>query len=353
MFLAGLDAEVGIGVALLSMISIVIQAKSDKLRIVHVNHSFFSAVLCSVRCPAQGCITRLADMVAEVPLSHPFRAAACGLARAGIIAGLLSASASLAADTPAEEGVRAQQSQAQLQEQIDQAGQATKARLAELRELEDATRSLRHDNARRGRRLAEEAGRQRRLADALSTLEQTRQALPRIEDAMSRQLRAFIRQDMPFLEDERLARVEGDSDALETAEHIRRLLKTWRTELAYGREIDTWRGRLEQGDGTAREVDFLRLGRIGWYYLTPNGREGGVWHSDSDEWQPLSEAARREVRHGLAIAEDKRAPELLTVPLSIGVDDAGEQAIGVDDASEKAIGVDDAGKEENSRGDRT
>ncbi len=37
MLLAGLDAEIGIGVDLLSMISIVIHGKSGKLRSVHIS----------------------------------------------------------------------------------------------------------------------------------------------------------------------------------------------------------------------------------------------------------------------------------------------------------------------------
>lgn len=256
-------------------------------------------------------------------MSKPFRAAAYGLIMAGSTAMLLSAGPSLAADDPAtprlaQGGVESQRTQAALQEQIDQASDRTREALAELRDLESETRALRQQNRTRTHRLADEAERQLALARALDTLAHTREALPRIEHNMARQLRGFIERDMPFLAQERLARVEDD-EALAPAARIRRLLEAWRTELEYGREVDRWRGRLGNADGDAREVDFLRLGRIGWYYLTPDGREGGVWQAESREWQPLDEAGRREVRHGLLMARDQRAPELLTVPLSVKV----------------------------------
>ncbi|MDN6181039.1 MAG: DUF3450 domain-containing protein [Halomonas subglaciescola] len=254
-------------------------------------------------------------------MSIPFRTAAYGWVMAGSMA-LLPASTAFAADSQASDGVKAQRTQAALQGQIDQADSQTQGALTELRKLEGETRTLRHQNDRRTRKLAGEARRQRELTAALDTLEQTRKALPRIEDAMARQLEGFIKQDMPFLEQERLARVKPGADTLDSTAHIRQLLKAWRMELDYGREVDRWRGRLTQADGAERDVDFLRLGRIGWYYLTPDGRKGGVWQTDTREWQPLDETQRREVRHGLQIANDQRAPELLAVPLSIKVADA-------------------------------
>ncbi|WP_344703891.1 DUF3450 domain-containing protein [Halomonas cibimaris] len=256
-------------------------------------------------------------------MTNTIRAAAYCLAAAGALAALLPAGSSWAADEAAAsraavDGVDAQHTQAKLQAQIDQASEKTRTAIAELRKLERETRALRHQNRKQQRRLADEAERQQALGRALDTLEHTRKALPRIEQDMARQLSGFIKNDMPFLKQERLARVEND-EALAPAARIRRLLEAWRAELAYGRDVDRWRGRVQLSDEETREVDFLRLGRIGWYYLTPDGRKGGVWHAERRQWQPLDEAGRREVRHGLLVAEAQRAPELLTMPLSVTV----------------------------------
>ena len=246
------------------------------------------------------------------------------------LAGVLASGTLLASEqavAQAAESVEAQQTQAALQEQIDAADEQTREQLEELRRLERETRRLEADNASLAGGLAEEAERQQRLATALDTLEETRAALPVIEQNMVEQLSNWIEGDLPFLRDERLARVERQpgEQGENTIERINSLLEAWRVELDYGREMDSWRGRLRQ-ENREREVDFLRIGRVGFYYLTPDGREGGVWNAESGEWQPLNDEYLREVRSGLRMAEDQRAPELLTLPLSVSANDQqGEQ----------------------------
>jgi len=246
------------------------------------------------------------------------------------LAGVLASGTLLASEqavAQAAESVEAQQTQAALQEQIDAADEQTREQLEELRRLERETRRLEADNASLAGGLAEEAERQQRLATALDTLEETRAALPVIAQNMAEQLSNWIEGDLPFLRDERLARVERQpgEQGENTIERINSLLEAWRVELDYGREMDSWRGRLRQ-ENREREVDFLRIGRVGFYYLTPDGREGGVWNAESGEWQPLNDEYLREVRSGLRMAEDQRAPELLTLPLSVSANDQqGEQ----------------------------
>ncbi|OWV28441.1 DUF3450 domain-containing protein [Halomonas campaniensis] len=258
-------------------------------------------------------------------LNRPFFALRGWWLAGVLVSGTLLASEQAVAQ--AAESVEAQQAQAALQEQIDAADEQTREQLEELRRLERETRQLEAENASLSGRLAEEAARQQRLATALDTLEETRAALPVIEQNMSAQLSQWIERDLPFLREERLARVERqpDEQGQNTIERINGLLEAWRVELDYGQEMDSWRGRLNQ-DGREREVDFLRIGRIGFYYLTPDGREGGVWSAQSGEWQSLDEEYLRELRSGLRMAEDQRAPDLLTLPLSISVNDLqGEQ----------------------------
>lgn len=237
------------------------------------------------------------------------------------LAGMLASTSLMASDETmdqAAQSVEAQQVQSELQQQIDRADEATREQLEELRQLEQETRQMSASNAALSSRLASEAERQQRLAQALDTLSDTRAALPVIEQDMAEQLTRWIESDLPFLRGERLARVEGvEVSSQESAERIAELLEAWRAELAYGRQVDSWRGRLQRDGGAPREVDYLRIGRIGLYYLTPDGREGGVWDQQRGEWLALEERARREVRNGLRIADDQRTPELLQLPLSI------------------------------------
>ena len=242
---------------------------------------------------------------------------------AALCALLLAATANAASLTV--EAGDAQRQQAELQAQIDAADDESRAMLAELRERESETRRLEQENARLVPHLVEQAEQLRRREAALDTLDTTRQALPSLQASLVTRLDAWIQDDLPFMLPQRRARVSSleaslaDPD-LDDAERMERILNVWRHELAYGMEMDAWRDHLvamaDESRATRREVDYLRLGRVGLYFLTPDGREGGVWLAEQDRWAALDDQQRREVRKGLRMARDQRAPELLQLPVS-------------------------------------
>ncbi|SDO65983.1 Protein of unknown function [Halomonas shengliensis] len=249
-------------------------------------------------------------------------------------AGLLLATTPLLGQELLQEAGEGQRAQAELQVRIDAADEATRDMLAELRRLEAQTRRLQAQGEAQAPRLDRLAERLDEREAALETLADTRERLPALESALVSRLQAWVERDLPFLVEERLARVAtleqglADPDA-SAAERLDRILAAWRAELDYGRELDAWRGTLHQAEGEGgnrREVDFLRLGRVGLYYLTPDGREGAVWRADEARWQLLDEAGRVELRHGLRIARDQRAPELLTLPVSHPITAAAQEA---------------------------
>lgn len=240
----------------------------------------------------------------------------------------LLVAASAGADEVLQEASQAQRAQAELQARIDAADDEMRERLEELRRLERETRRLDAENDLLAPRLARQAETLARREAALATLAETREALPALEQGLVERLASWVERDLPFLAEERRARVASLETGLadpqaSAAERLERILAAWRAELDYGREFDAWRGYLEQG-GARREVEFLRLGRVGYYYLTPDGRQGGVWQADEGRWAELDERARREVRHGLHIARDRRAPELLRLPVSQPLQSAAE-----------------------------
>ncbi len=236
----------------------------------------------------------------------------------GGLLGLILAMPALA-ETPLAESLEAQRAQAAWQARIDAADDESRAMLEELRGLEAETRRLRQESDRLAPGLATRSERLDRREAALDALADTREALPELQEALIERLDAWVAADLPFLREQRQARVTAleaslvDPD-LDDAERLERILAAWRAELDYGREMDAWRGYL---DGEVRrEVDFLRLGRVGFYYLTPDGRQGGVWLAEQGNWVALDDAERRQVRQGLRMARDQRAPELLRLPVS-------------------------------------
>ncbi|MBZ9556573.1 MULTISPECIES: DUF3450 domain-containing protein [unclassified Modicisalibacter] len=255
----------------------------------------------------------------------------------GVLTALLLAGVPLgsqAQDTLREQSVSAQQTQAQLQQKIDAADDETRQALRELRSTRREASRLEDYDAELARQVERQAKTLAQRERAVSQLADAEERLPVLTRQLVGRLQTLVDADMPFLRGERQARIESlqqmlDDGELSAADKLDRVLAAWRTELDYGREVDAWHGRLyqpEQGDAGASEasraVDYLRVGRLGWYYLTPDGDRGGVWQADAHRWQPLDGGALREVRKGLRIARDERAPALLDLPVSLTPEDA-------------------------------
>jgi hypothetical protein len=139
---------------------------------------------------------------------------------------------------------------------------------------------------------------------------------------MINDLGRFIKVDMPFLLDERQARVNKlkklmvRSD-LTLAEKSRRVFEAFQIENDYGRTIEAYKGQLEI-DSNKLDVEFLRIGRIALVYRDLSGTRTGVWDSSAKNWQAVSGSQyKRYMIKGLKIARQEMAPELLTIPLIV------------------------------------
>jgi hypothetical protein len=133
----------------------------------------------------------------------------------------------------------------------------------------------------------------------------------------------FVMADVPFLKDERAARVEklksmmGRSDVT-VAEKYRKVMKAYQTEMDYGRTIESYRGEIEIA-GTMREVDFLRTGRISLVFKTLDGKELGVWNNKTKSFENLDPVYKSNVLKGIRIAREQTAPGLIKIPVTAPV----------------------------------
>ena len=65
----------------------------------------------------------------------------------------------------------------------------------------------------------------------------------------------------------------------------------------------------------AREVEFLRVGRVALLYQSPDGQVSGAWDQESRQWQSLGSDYKNQIRQGLKIANKQIAPELVLLPI--------------------------------------
>jgi hypothetical protein len=167
------------------------------------------------------------------------------------------------------------------------------------------------------------AGQEVELASLQESIEQIgiveRQIMP-LMIRMFDGLEQFIHLDLPFLKEERLARIERLRAIMErsdvtVAEKFRRLTEAFQIENDFGRTIETYKDALEI-EGATLEVNVLRLGRIGLYYQTNDASATGRWDPVAQKWTPLTGGtARNQVRQGIRIARKLVAPDLLLLEI--------------------------------------
>lgn len=165
--------------------------------------------------------------------------------------------------------------------------------------------------------LEQQEQRKQALKEQLERLQRTREALIPMLVRMVDGLEQFISLDLPFLAEERgerLARLRQTlaDPQLSVSEQYRRVFEAYQVEADYGRSLEAWRGPL---DGQAQIVDYLRIGRMAWYYLSLDGQSAWQWNRRKQSWQAVPAQLVPAIRKGLRVASEQAAPELLALPL--------------------------------------
>jgi hypothetical protein len=145
-------------------------------------------------------------------------------------------------------------------------------------------------------------------------LEATQQAMQPLIQRMFTSLEQFVLNDIPFLADERRKRIDSLRMIVEgenpVSEKFRRLLEAYQIEIEYGRSMNAYAGKLEDG----RDVHFVHLGRVSLMYRTTDGSETGYWDRTQRKWV-VDSGYSRAVEQAIRMAEETVAPDLVIVPV--------------------------------------
>jgi hypothetical protein len=91
-------------------------------------------------------------------------------------------------------------------------------------------------------------------------------------------------------------------------------MEAWQIENDYGATSETYTAEVTI-DGTTREVDFMRIGRVALLYLTPNGEIANAWDQRTRTWVPLDAQYRESIRQGLRVLATG-SPEMFVIPVA-------------------------------------
>ena len=156
------------------------------------------------------------------------------------------------------------------------------------------------------------------LNEQLSQVDDTNDSILPLMIRMIDTLEKFITLDMPFNLNERLDKVHKLKDQINDAnissgEKYRHIMDAYQHELGYGKTIGTYKGTL--GDNDEKTVEFIRIGRIGWFYQTLDGSEHKYWNSNSRSWEDLPSEYNNSLLKARRIANKQQAPDLISLPV--------------------------------------
>ena len=145
-----------------------------------------------------------------------------------------------------------------------------------------------------------------------------RQIGPLIE-RMIDNLEKFVELDAPFLVREREDRISFLRETLDRAdvsvsEKFSQVLQAYQIENGYGTTIDAYTDTIEV-QGSERQVDMLRWGRVILAFQTPDQEITGVWDKKAGDWQILDSEFRSGVRNGIRIARKTQTADIVLLPV--------------------------------------
>ena len=190
-----------------------------------------------------------------------------------------------------------------------------------------------------------------RINDEIVNIQDTTQKVSPLMIRMKNSLGEFVKVDLPFLSSEREKRIK-DLDKLfvtsgvSLSEKFRKVLEAYLVENEYGTTIGTYVDTIEL-DGKKQSVEFLKVGRIGLYYLTKDKEKAGIWNLQKNQWDKLSGSHRAMVENAIKVANKQASPSLLTLPIIKSVVVAKEE---VKNKVEKADSDSEATNEESEEG---
>ena len=203
------------------------------------------------------------------------------------------------------------------QQRVTGLAKQTQDLLAQYRSVVRETESLKIYDDNLARVVTDQRNEIQSINRQLSGLEATNRGVVPLMLEMIDALGQIVEADIPFHLHERRARVERlremmDQSEVTASEKYRRVMEAYLGELEFGRTTEAYSDTLPE---TGQTVDFLRVGRTLLVYQTSDSSVTGWFNPTSRQFEELPERYRREVKDGMAIARNEKAPNLVMLPV--------------------------------------
>ena len=205
------------------------------------------------------------------------------------------------------------------QQTIDKLADTTQDALQEYRNTLQQIDSLKSYNNQLEKIITNQNETLASIVKQLDGVENTQRNIVPLMLRMVTVLEEFISLDMPFLIEERQARLAiikemMDRSDVSLPDKFRRVMEAYQIEIGYGRTIATNNDTI-QINGKSYTVDVLRIGRVALLYQTLDGEQSGYWDKQTKTWETLADEYNLSIAEGILIADRKSPPNLFKVPV--------------------------------------
>jgi len=203
------------------------------------------------------------------------------------------------------------------QKRVNSLARQTQDLLAEYRAVVREVESLKIYNENLEQVVNDQRQEVTSINNQLEGLEATNRGVVPLMLEMIAALDQIVEADIPFRIEERRARVERLADMMDQAEvtaseKYRRVMEAYQSELEFGRTTEAYSDTLPT---TGQTVDFLRIGRTLLVYQTSDQSSTGWFNPTTREFEELPDRYQLEVKEGIAIAKNEKAPNLVMLPV--------------------------------------
>lgn len=203
------------------------------------------------------------------------------------------------------------------QQRIDATSDETQKLLTEYRAVLKTNAGLEAYNAQQRRVIERQVEEIAKIRTSIGQIDEIKRQITPLMLDMIEDIEDFIDQDVPFLMDERRDRVQSLRDVMDDPnvsdpERFRIILEAYKAEVQYGRTVFAYEDLDDQG----RSVNFVRLGRIGFYSQTKDGAETRAWNNDSRTWETLGGDFTTPVRQLIRMAQRRTQQDVTVLPIA-------------------------------------
>lgn len=214
--------------------------------------------------------------------------------------------------------VLAQESQARINEIVGD----TDKLIGQYKNVLKTVDGLKVYNAQMERSIERQLQAMEELTENIKNVTDVKRQVEPLLDRMIDGLESFIRNDLPFQMETRLAGLERVKDLMtnpdvDSSERFRSVFELYQIESDYGRVFQSYQQTMDV-NGQERIVDMLMVGRVALLYQTTDGTVSGAYNKETKQFEIVDEATyRKSITSAIRVANAQEAADkILILPIS-------------------------------------